>query len=76
MGHVDDKYGETVGAFVRPVVGAAIDEAELFTYARQRLAPHKTPKRWIAVHEFPLTGSGKIQRYVLRQRWEGGLDLR
>ena len=69
MGHVDDKYGETVGAFVRPVVGAAIDEAELFTYARQRLAPHKTPKRWIAVHEFPLTGSSKIQKYVLRQRW-------
>ena len=76
MGHVDDKYGETAGAFVRPVVGTAIDKAELFTYARQRLAPHKTPKHWIAVHEFPLTGSGKIQRYVLRQRWEGGLDLR
>ena len=52
-----------------------IDETELFAYARERLAPHKTPKHWITVDEFPLTGSGKIQKYVLRQRWEDGLDL-
>ena len=75
VGLPDDKYGEAVGAFVRPAAGAAVDEAELFAYARERLAPHKTPKHWITVDEFPLTGSGKIQKYVLRQRWEDGLDL-
>ena len=42
---------------------------------RERLAPHKTHKHWITVDEFPLTGSGKIQKYVLRQRWEDGLGL-
>lgn len=70
VGLPDVKYGEVVGAFVRPAPGRSIDEAELFAYARERLAPHKTPRHWITVDEFPLTGSGKIQKYVLRQRWE------
>ena len=69
VGLPDDKFGEVVGAFVRPVARASIDEAELFAYARERLAPHKTPKHWMTVDEFPLTGSGKIQKYVLRERW-------
>lgn len=71
VGLPDDKYGEVVGAFLRPVAGQSIDEAALFAYARERLAAHKTPKHWITVDEFPLTGSGKIQKYVLRQQWEG-----
>jgi fatty-acyl-CoA synthase len=33
---------------------------------REHLAPHKTPRRWYAVNEFPLTGSGKIQKFKLR----------
>ena len=42
-------------------------------YAQQeliRLAAHKAPRYWIAVDEFPLTGSGKIQKFLLRERWE------
>jgi len=70
VGLPDDKYGEVVGAFVRPTPGMHIDENDLFAFARARLAPHKTPRHWIAVDEFPLTGSGKIQKYVLRQRWK------
>lgn len=49
VGLPDDKYGEVVGAFVRPAPDASIDEAELFAFARERLAPHKTPKHWITV---------------------------
>ena len=71
VGLPDDRYGEVVGAFVRPVAGASIDEAELFAHARKRLAPHKTPEHWITVDEFPVTGSGKIRKYVLRERWSG-----
>ena len=70
VGLPDEKYGEVVGAFIRPVAGASVVEAEMFAYAREHLAPHKTPKHWITVDEFPLTGSGKIQKYVLRQSWE------
>jgi acyl-coenzyme A synthetase/AMP-(fatty) acid ligase len=45
---------------------------ELFSLMRDELAPHKTPKQWFAVDEFPMTGSGKIQKFVLCQQWENG----
>ena len=36
------------------------------------LAPHKTPKHWFVVDAFPLTGSGKIQKFKLREAWTKG----
>jgi len=39
---------------------------------RASLAPHKTPKHWIVVDAFPLTGSGKIQKFKLREAWTKG----
>lgn len=50
----------------------AIDRGELFAYLREHLAPHKTPRHWFEVAEFPLTGSGKIQKFVLRDQWDDG----
>ena len=73
VGLPDDKWGETVAAFVRPAPGAEVDKLTLFTYMREHLAPHKTPKRWFSVDDFPLTGSGKIQKFKLREQWERGV---
>jgi len=72
VGLPDDKWGETVAAFVRPAVPGSINKSELFGYLRQHLAPHKTPSRWFLVDEFPLTGSGKIQKFKLREQWTSG----
>ena len=72
VGLPDDKWGETVGAFIRPAPGHAVDKNELFAFMREHLAPHKTPKQWFTVDEFPLTGSGKIQKFRLREQWEAG----
>jgi fatty-acyl-CoA synthase len=72
VGLPDDKWGETVGAFVRPAAGRSVNKQELFAYLREHLAPHKTPKQWFQVEQFPLTGSGKIQKFVLRDRWVNG----
>ncbi len=36
------------------------------------LAPNKTPKHWFVVEAFPLTGSGKIQKFKLREFWAKG----
>ena len=44
----------------------------VFAYMRDHLAPHKTPKHWFAVENFPLTGSGKIQKFKLRDQWAEG----
>ena len=39
---------------------------------RQHLAPHKRPRHWRFVDTFPLTGSGKIQKYRLREEFAPG----
>ena len=72
IGLPDDKWGETVAAFVRPTPGATVDKAELFAYMREHLAAQKTPRHWFVLDEFPLTGSGKIQKYKLRELWQEG----
>jgi fatty-acyl-CoA synthase len=68
----DERFGEQVAAFVRLAPNAAVTEQELFALVREHLAPYKTPKFWRFIDEFPLTPSGKIQKYVLRERWEKG----
>ena len=69
VGLPDDRWGEVVGAFVRRSPdGPSASEAELRSFVRERLAPQKAPERWWFVDEFPLTPSGKVQKFVLRER--------
>lgn len=72
VGLPDERWGETVGAFIRPAPGSEPDRDELVGFTRANLAPHKTPAEWFAVDEFPLTGSGKIQKFRLRELWQAG----
>ena len=72
VGLPGDRYGEIVGAFIRAAPGARPDREELFAYLREHLSPQKTPKNWFLIEDFPLTGSGKIQKFVLRQQWQDG----
>ena len=67
VGVPDEKYGEVVGAFVRRKAGADITESDVTEFARARLARYKTPKYVFFVDDFPLTASGKIQKYKLRE---------
>jgi acyl-coenzyme A synthetase/AMP-(fatty) acid ligase len=59
VGLPDDKWGETVGAFIRPAAGQSGDKQELFAYLREQLAPHNTPKQWIQVEQFPSPAPGR-----------------
>jgi fatty-acyl-CoA synthase len=61
-----------VAAFIRPPPGVTVDKEELFNYLREHLAPHKTPRHWFVVDAMPLTGSGKIQKFKLREQWVKG----
>ena len=65
-----------VGAFIRPSDPAAPPAiAELRAHMRAHLSPQKTPTKWYVVDGFPLTGSGKVQKFALRETWEkGGYD--
>jgi fatty-acyl-CoA synthase len=63
----DAKWGETPCAFVELKPGAAATEAELIAHCQQLLARFKAPKR-IVFCDLPKTSTGKIQKYVLRER--------
>jgi acyl-CoA synthetase (AMP-forming)/AMP-acid ligase II len=76
VGVPDATWGEQVAAFIRPAAGRTPDADQLFAYCRSRLAPHKTPRHWTFLDAFPLTPSGKVQKYVLRQRFLAQSDAR
>ena len=63
----DDKWGETPCAFVELKPGARASEGEIIEFCRARLAKFKTP-RAVVFGELPKTSTGKIQKFVLRQR--------
>ncbi|HEX4523210.1 MAG TPA: acyl-CoA synthetase, partial [Casimicrobiaceae bacterium] len=63
----DPKWGETPCAFVETKAGAVVTEAELIEHCRTLLARFKAPKR-VIFGELPKTSTGKIQKFVLRER--------
>ncbi|MCP4958288.1 MAG: AMP-binding protein, partial [Actinomycetia bacterium] len=73
VGLPDERWGETVAAFIRLADGVeAPTVAGLRDFIRAELSPQKTPARWFNLDAFPLTGSGKIQKFALRSAWEAG----
>jgi fatty-acyl-CoA synthase len=73
VGLPDEHWGEVVGAFIRARDPDALPTvAELRSHTRDHLSPQKTPTRWYAVDGYPLTGSGKIQKFAIREAWEKG----
>ena len=64
----DDHWGETVCAFVTPRDGVGdLSEAEVAAWCRERIAHFKTP-RTVVFGPLPKTSTGKIQKFVLRER--------
>jgi fatty-acyl-CoA synthase len=73
VGVPDERWGEVVAAFVRPSDPSAPPlVADLRQHVRQQLSPQKTPTLWYVVDGFQLTGSGKIQKFALRDQWIEG----
>jgi long-chain acyl-CoA synthetase len=72
VGVPDARWGEIAICFFRPRDASHPAKAELVGHVRRELAAPKTPAEWIALQSFPLTGSGKIQKFVLRERYIAG----
>ncbi len=69
IGIPDEKWGEIVAAIVLPLDRAHPPDPEaLRAYCQERLAHHKAPALWFIVEQFPLTPTGKVQKFVL-QEW-------
>jgi fatty-acyl-CoA synthase len=62
-----DKYGESVGAFIILKEGAKMHESDVRDFCNGQIARYKVPKYIFFVKEFPMTGSGKIQKFKLKE---------
>jgi fatty-acyl-CoA synthase len=67
----DAKWGETPCAFVELKPGSEAEADELIAWCRERLAPYKLP-RHVVFGELPKTSTGKIQKFILRERAREG----
>lgn len=67
VGLPDRRYGEEVSAWIIPKTPGGISEDEVRQYCRERLARYKVPRYVAFVEEYPLTVSGKVQKYRLRE---------
>lgn len=76
VGVPDEKYGEEALACVIKKPGAYVTEEELAEYINGGLSKHKIPRYIKFVESFPMTASGKIQKYKLRDWGEEVLGLR
>ncbi len=66
VGAPSRKYGEEVAGFIILKEGATLKPEEMRAFAKGRIAWHKVPRHIHIVENFPLTASGKIQKYKLR----------
>ncbi len=68
IGIPSKKYGEQVGAFIRLKANSSITEEDVQEFCRGKIARYKIPQFIFFVDSFPMTASGKIQKYKLRER--------
>lgn len=61
------KYGEDVAVFIIPHEGAKLLDEDVTAFCKDKIARYKIPRYIFFVNEYPLTGSGKIQKFKLRE---------
>jgi len=61
------RYGEDVAAFVIPHAGVDMAAEDVRDFCKDKIARYKIPRYIFFVPEYPLTGSGKIQKFKLRE---------
>ncbi|TLS39372.1 AMP-binding protein [Pseudalkalibacillus caeni] len=74
IGVPDEKYGERVAACIQKKEGSTLTEEELLSYCKGKIAKYKIPEYIFFVDEYPMTASGKIQKYKLRKQAESWLE--
>jgi fatty-acyl-CoA synthase len=75
VGVPDPKYGEELCAWVRLKEGQSVDGDELRAWCRGQIATFKIPRYWRFVDAFPMTVTGKIQKFKMRETSIAELQL-
>ena len=72
VGLPDEKWGEVISCFIRTEGNQPLDVSALHDHCREHMSPQKTPTVWCQLEAFPLTGSGKVQKFILRDQFIAG----
>jgi fatty-acyl-CoA synthase len=75
IGIPDEKYGEELCAWVKLREGQSVTEDEVRAFCKGQIAHYKVPRHIRFVNEFPMTITGKIQKYIMRQQTIEALSL-
>jgi fatty-acyl-CoA synthase len=67
IGVPSQKYGEEVMAWIRPRTGQAVTPDELAAFCASKIATYKIPRYWKVTDQFPMTVTGKIQKFRMRE---------
>lgn len=70
VGIPDPKYGEQVLAAIHLKNGNQATAEEFIEFCKGKIARHKIPKYWEFVDEYPMTASGKIQKFKIKEMFE------
>ena len=62
-----ERYGEEVGAFIILKEGVEMHESDVRDFCKNKISRYKIPKYVFFIKEFPMTGSGKIQKFKLKE---------
>jgi fatty-acyl-CoA synthase len=75
VGVPDERYGEELVAWIIPRTGASLDRGDLETFCRGKIAHHKIPRYVKLIDGFPMTVTGKVQKFKLREQAIADLGL-
>ena len=70
IGIPDKKYGEQVLAAIQLKAGQTASAEEFIEFCKGKIARHKVPKYWEFVDGYPMTASGKIQKFKMKEMFE------
>ena len=68
FGVPDAKYGEEICAWIVPKPGQACTEDEVRDFCRDQIAHYKVPRYIRLVQDMPMTITGKVQKFVMREQ--------
>jgi fatty-acyl-CoA synthase len=76
FGVPDARYGEEICAWVRLRPGETLTAEEIRDFCRDQIAHYKVPRHIRFVDEFPMTVTGKIQKFIMREQMTGELEVK
>ena len=76
FGVPDERYGEELCAWIKLRAGETLTAEEVREFCRDQIAHYKVPRHIRFVDEFPMTVTGKMQKFIMRERMAAELGVK